>query len=330
MPVDPGASASVCAAPTYYERDHAGPLLTPWLVAPGTGTASSNNVFPRQMKPLRWACPFMSETPSDRQTGINKHGGEQFCSVEANSHAPGSRSLQAGGEFLKALASDLAAVASRLRLLLIAKRRRTRPSRPSAPSRTSQGPTIGRMFWRLSIALFGLVSICAGALSAVTLWVLFGFPPEPRRGDADTLRSQAEARKDQSLGGVGPLNVTGTSRQDFGREPGAQGRPRPGVTVSSSLGESGSLSADTDEREKATRERQTAAGAGADQPQLVRTETQDNRPASRQQEMSRSLTDSPHRMQCNLDLCAARYSSFHAADCTYQPYGGGPRRICER
>src|SRR5207247_9373462 len=34
-------------------------------------------------------------------------------------------------------------------------------------------------------------------------------------------------------------------------------------------------------------------------------------------------------MQCNVDLCAATYASFHTADCTYQPHGGGPRQICE-
>lgn len=33
---------------------------------------------------------------------------------------------------------------------------------------------------------------------------------------------------------------------------------------------------------------------------------------------------------CNIMACAARYSSFRAADCTYQPLDGGPRRYCER
>src|SRR5258707_1205283 len=80
----------------------------------------------------------MSETPSERQIGIEKHAGPQVGSIEANSHMPGSRSLQAGGEFLKALASDLAAVASQLRRSLIAKHRRTPLPRPSAPSRVSQ------------------------------------------------------------------------------------------------------------------------------------------------------------------------------------------------
>ena len=36
------------------------------------------------------------------------------------------------------------------------------------------------------------------------------------------------------------------------------------------------------------------------------------------------------RPQCNIDLCSRRYSSFDAADCTYQPYGGGARQVCDR
>jgi 1A family penicillin-binding protein len=34
--------------------------------------------------------------------------------------------------------------------------------------------------------------------------------------------------------------------------------------------------------------------------------------------------------QCNYDICASFYSSFDPADCTYQPFGGGPRRLCEK
>ena len=33
---------------------------------------------------------------------------------------------------------------------------------------------------------------------------------------------------------------------------------------------------------------------------------------------------------CNVDLCRQTYSSFNPADCTYQPYGGGPRQLCEK
>jgi penicillin-binding protein 1A len=33
---------------------------------------------------------------------------------------------------------------------------------------------------------------------------------------------------------------------------------------------------------------------------------------------------------CNVDLCARQYQSFDPSDCTYRPYGGGARRLCER
>jgi membrane peptidoglycan carboxypeptidase len=34
--------------------------------------------------------------------------------------------------------------------------------------------------------------------------------------------------------------------------------------------------------------------------------------------------------QCEAAACARNYSSFRASDCTYQPFGGGPRQRCER
>src|SRR3954467_9668923 len=104
----------------------------------------------------------MSATPSERQTDIKTDGGEKVGFVEANSHALGSRSLQAGGEFLKALASDLAALASRLRSSLIPEHRRTQPSRASASLRISWGSAAGTRVLRfLRIALLGLVSASA-------------------------------------------------------------------------------------------------------------------------------------------------------------------------
>jgi membrane peptidoglycan carboxypeptidase len=32
---------------------------------------------------------------------------------------------------------------------------------------------------------------------------------------------------------------------------------------------------------------------------------------------------------CNVDVCSRRYRSFDPTDCSYQPYGGGSRRICD-
>jgi penicillin-binding protein 1A len=34
--------------------------------------------------------------------------------------------------------------------------------------------------------------------------------------------------------------------------------------------------------------------------------------------------------QCNVAACSRQYGSFDPSDCSYQPYGGGPRRLCER
>jgi BA14K-like protein len=42
--------------------------------------------------------------------------------------------------------------------------------------------------------------------------------------------------------------------------------------------------------------------------------------------MSPAQTTGPF---CNLEACAARYHSFRGFDCTYQPWNGGPRRMCE-
>src|SRR5206468_2530871 len=119
---------------------------------------------------------------------------------------------------------DLAAVASQLRRSLIATHRRTPPPRPSAPSRVSLQPTMGRMLWRLSVVLLAFGTICAGALSAVTLWVLFGSPVEPRRSNADALGLSSESGKGESLRRIGPLRAGDASRQDLAREAGAQGR----------------------------------------------------------------------------------------------------------
>ena len=40
--------------------------------------------------------------------------------------------------------------------------------------------------------------------------------------------------------------------------------------------------------------------------------------------------DSDSQAQCNLEICSSMYSSFDPSDCTYQPYGGAPRRTCDK
>src|ERR1041384_3632951 len=100
------------------------------------------------------------------------------------------------------------------------------------------GRTIGRTLWRFSIALFGILVVCAGALFAAVLWVLSGIPPEPRRSDADTLGSQFEARRGESPGRGGPLKLTGAAQPELGPKSPTQGRPEA-ETASRSAAASG-------------------------------------------------------------------------------------------
>ncbi len=258
------------------------------------------------MEPLRWRCPPMSNTPSKRQTGARQHDAEQVYSAAANAHAPGSRSLQAGGW----------------------------PPPVSAPIRIAWGATIGLVLRWLGIALFGLVTGSAVALAGVTIWALYGSPFEPRKTHAEAPSLRLEAAKSEAPGRAGPLAVTGAPPQHVEHEPAAPGQPGaklsfPQVASSGAAppAQFSGSSANAVEPAKTTNQTQAAARAGRDQPQSARTETQDARLAALQQEISRAL---PPRMQCNVSLCAARYKSFHATDCTYQPYGGGPRSVCER
>jgi hypothetical protein len=44
-----------------------------------------------------------------------------------------------------------------------------------------------------------------------------------------------------------------------------------------------------------------------------------------------AASETPARSpQCNIHVCERFYRSFHRSDCTYQPFYGGPRRICDR
>jgi len=55
----------------------------------------------------------------------------------------------------------------------------------------------------------------------------------------------------------------------------------------------------------------------------------DAQPAAAMQSIAKAAVPDEAGPQCNRSRCAATYQSFHAADCTYQPEGGGPRQLCE-
>lgn len=348
----------------------------------------------------------MSETPVDRQTVIDQHPGEPISPAEADSRESRSRSLAAGGEFLKAVAADLGAVGSRVRLSLAARRRRSQPPPVPTPSGASSESGIGRGLWRVSMVFFGVLLICSGLLSAAMLWVIFGSPLEARHSDPGAPALRAEAASDPSLSRSGTVTAAGPSQPGVGpaaaapiqpapssvggaepQKPAeeAKAEPQPGsnqpLPVPPSVGptaeapiqpsqssagsavpqkpaeeakaepqagsdqpqpvrpsvasvaaapvQPGPSSASGAELQKPAEAAKTEPQAGSNQPQLARTETQDRGPAAGQPEIPAKLTDRRPGMQCSVDLCAAAYKSFNAADCTYQPNGGGPRGICE-
>jgi penicillin-binding protein 1A len=43
-----------------------------------------------------------------------------------------------------------------------------------------------------------------------------------------------------------------------------------------------------------------------------------------------SSAEPPSTGTCDIQACSSFYHSFHESDCTYQPYGGGPRQLCEK
>lgn len=53
------------------------------------------------------------------------------------------------------------------------------------------------------------------------------------------------------------------------------------------------------------------------------------RPSSEETTPQISQASSIAGASCNVSLCASRFRSFDAASCTYQPYGGGARAVCD-
>jgi membrane peptidoglycan carboxypeptidase len=45
--------------------------------------------------------------------------------------------------------------------------------------------------------------------------------------------------------------------------------------------------------------------------------------------LANEATNARAQARCNIEVCARRYRSFNARDCSYQPHGGGPRQVCE-
>ena len=52
--------------------------------------------------------------------------------------------------------------------------------------------------------------------------------------------------------------------------------------------------------------------------------------ASNRNDNPQQTAQGSSRDRCDILACAGTYRSFRANDCTYQPFDGGPRRLCEK
>ena len=306
----------------------------------------------------------MSETPVDRPPDTDEHRGEQIDSAAPGSRESGSRSLKAGGEFLRALGADLGAARARVRLSLAARRRRPTPTPTPMAGDIPPRSGIGRGIWRVSMVFFGALVICSGVISAAMLYVIFGSPLEQRHSDPGAPALRAEAPASPSVGPSAeaaiqpapspasavdqqkPADQTKTDAQAGSNPP----LPEPPGVASAAIppAQPAPSSAGVAEQQKPTEQTMASAqtapnrplsappgvapvaaepiqpspsSAGAAEQQKPTEEAKAEPPAGANQVQ-------PARSSCSVDLCAATYKSFHAADCTYQPIGGGPRSIC--
>jgi penicillin-binding protein 1A len=70
--------------------------------------------------------------------------------------------------------------------------------------------------------------------------------------------------------------------------------------------------------------KQPAAEASPQQPAA---EASPQQPADASPNAERQAAGAP---RCDYEACARTHHSFRASDCTYQPFSGGPRRLCEK
>jgi penicillin-binding protein 1A len=132
---------------------------------------------------------------------------------------PRSRTAAAGLEFVRALGSDFAAVALRLRRFLSVERRGSaaglRSNAAGASAAVSSGPSVPRRLRRLvlgiAVALVGGMTAVSGAL----LWALLGLPVDKPANEPQKPTLLLEAANGEPLGRVGSLRVANAPLPDF-------------------------------------------------------------------------------------------------------------------
>lgn len=238
---------------------------------------------------------------------------------------------------------------------ILIERQRLREQGPEPAARgPSSEPGRGRAFWRAGKMLLGALLISSGLASAAMLWVLFGPSQGPGRSHQDTVRAEAAipaspppassgnaagplrphtAANEPSEPGVSPASAAGQggpAEQTRAEAPAAASQlpPIPAQPQPTQV-QAQPIPAQPQPVQSQPKPGQTQFQPVAAQARPVMPEARDRYPGAGQQQALGSPADQHAGMQCRADLCAATYKSFNAADCTYQPFGGGARSVCE-
>jgi penicillin-binding protein 1A len=164
-------------------------------------------------------CPAIRRLWSMQQTPDNTDGsvqasGRSTAPVGAMPHLGRAQTAAAAREFLRALGSDLAGLALRLRQYRLAKRARPPRSTSSAIGTRSFARATAMVLGRFAIGIVALATVGALALSGAMLWAIYDLPME-RQNDAAKPALLLEAANGDALGRVGPLKFADAARKDF-------------------------------------------------------------------------------------------------------------------
>lgn len=147
----------------------------------------------------------------------------------------------------------------------------------------------------------------------------------PRPADPANSQSQDASAVQQSA--PRPAQQPATA-QTTGSMVGAQPAPPPQQTVTAPQGAPPQPSgANAASQQKSLRE---TTGAAVREENTRQAAADPTRSPNRADNLQQNVPNSSSK-RCDIQACAGTYRrSFRASDCTYQPFDGGPRRLCEK
>jgi penicillin-binding protein 1A len=154
------------------------------------------------------------QQPSDNTDGSVQASGRSTAPIGAMPQLARPQTAAAAREFLRALGSDLAGLAFRLRQYRLTKRAQAARATSSAIGKRSFARATAVVLGRFAIGIVVLATVGALALSGTMLWAVNDMPLE-RPSDMARPALLLETADGGALGRVGPLKFADAARNDF-------------------------------------------------------------------------------------------------------------------